>query len=187
MRHVGNATISPHLCGKDVLSSVILDCKQIIIFGYLGLQANNYLCLSRIAKLRTDFSILSPWCTLHECLRRRRCTALILHDRVFSPLSFPEFSRFPLCRGAHINSGAGGAKWCRERSTACFLIFTLFRNFCSFRPFLHTCPAMPCHLRLSSNLLFCALDNRNFKMKQKISKRWKWNLVDPQYSTFGKD
>ena len=176
--------LSSHLCGKDVLSSVILDCKQIIIFGYLGLQANNYLCLSRIAKLRTDFSILSPWCTLHECLRRRRCTALILHDRVFSPLSFLEFSRFPLCRGAHINSGAGGAKWCRERSTACFLIFTLFLIFCSFRPFLHTCPAMPCHLRLSSNLLFCALDNRNFKMKQKNIKEMKRKSCGPTIFNF---
>ena len=187
MRHVGNATISPHLCGKDVLSSVILDCKQIIIFGYLGLQANNYLCLSRIAKLRTDFSILSSWCTLHECLRRRRCTAIILHDRVFSSLSFLEFSLFPLCRGAHINSGAGGAKWCRERSTACFLIFTLFLNFCSFRPFLHTCPAMPCHLRLSSNLLFLHSIIATSRWHKKISKRWKGNLVDPQYSTYGED
>ena len=92
----------------------------------------------------------------------------------FSPLSFPEFSRFPLCRGAHINSGAGGAKWCRERSTACFLIFTLFLNFCSFRPFLHTCPAMPCHLRLSSNLLFLHSIIATSRWHKKISKLIMW-------------
>ena len=58
-----------------------------------------------------------------------------------------------------------------------FLLFSAI--FCSFRPFLHTCPAMPCHLRLSSNLLFCALDNRNFKMKQKNIKEMKRKSCGP--------
>ena len=142
MRHVGNATISPHLCGKDVLSSVILDCKQIIIFGYLGLQANNYLCLSRIAKLRTDFSILSPWCTLHECLRRRRCTALILHDRVFLLFLFRNFlvSRFvaehTLILAQVVQSGAERD----QQLVFSFLLFSsIFALFAHFRTLVLQC------------------------------------------------